>query len=776
MNFSLKIFILNIFVFFFLIFLPNEINADFSEEVSFSIKNLKNSASSWGDYDNDGDWDLAVCGKDSLDNLHTILYENLYKNDDSDILQKTNKEFKELAFGDLAWGDYNNDGWLDLAISGEDSGKDTKRWTIIYRNDHGNFEISQTLDGVKDSALAWGDYNNDGWLDLAVLGMGEGEKLGLLFKNVQGILKNSGITLENVASGDFVWADLNNNGWLDLVQMGKNTNDKAVTVIFKNNRGEFTKDTSTIRGLGLGSLGACDYNNDGWIDITISGETPFSGGQYTEIYTNNGTGNYTFTSSTFSLPQLTNSEIAWGDADNDGDMDLAVLGNDGNSPRTLISSAPYFSDYYDLGSGIELGSIRWGDYDGDDDIDLFMTGENSSGDPISRLMKNDTADDGNPNNIPPKVPQGKDYFNSRYYNNKFYIMWNDPPVDSNEETPTDGFIYNFRVGSSSGTSDIVPARYGSPLLGNYLTKATSGTISDSDIGSDVDVSGYKNVRVLNVTGSNYYWAVQTIDSSLGYSWTDFYGEGWSEQQSFEDDTGPTGKPSIPTDDGLATYNNKLIFNWAKGTASDPETGIFGCYIQIKEVDEDGDKKIVIDKELNRSLANDGIWESDDSAEYRYDKGQLYHTYYVRVKARHGYAQSIPTSTYRPDIYGTPGDPDGLWNPESPHYTGWTDWSDGIQILKLLTINNNLMRRPGDKSDAVEIGYDIIKDSRVKLRIFNIMGELVKTVFDEYVINGNEEPVKWCGKTDNSDIVASGIYYVNIQAAGEEDTEKVVVVR
>ena len=77
----------------------------------------------------------------------------------------------------------------------------------------------------------------------------------------------------------------------------------------------------------------------------------------------------------------------------------------------------------------------------------------------------------------------------------------------------------------------------------------------------------------------------------------------------------------------------------------------------------------------------------------------------------------------------------MWNPKSPHYTEWTNWSDGIKIVELLTINNNLIRSPASGGDAVEIGYSLIRDGRVVIRIFNILGQLVRTVIDTAVIKG-----------------------------------------
>lgn len=73
-----------------------------------------------------------------------------------------------ITDGSVAWGDYDNDGDLDILLAGS-TGSD--RIAKIYRNDDGNFvDINAALPGVLRSSVAWGDYDNDGDLDILLTG------------------------------------------------------------------------------------------------------------------------------------------------------------------------------------------------------------------------------------------------------------------------------------------------------------------------------------------------------------------------------------------------------------------------------------------------------------------------------------------------------------------------------------------------------------------------------------------------------------------------------
>jgi Carboxypeptidase regulatory-like domain/FG-GAP-like repeat/Leucine rich repeat/Leucine Rich Repeat len=117
----------------------------------------------WNDFDNDGDLDILVAYWNGMEVL------TLFKNNNNSFIEQTNTGLIGIGpYNSLAWGDYDNDGDSDVLVCGFHD-----RFVVskIFENTNGHFSIFQSLEGVSYGACNWGDYNNDGRLDVVVSGV-----------------------------------------------------------------------------------------------------------------------------------------------------------------------------------------------------------------------------------------------------------------------------------------------------------------------------------------------------------------------------------------------------------------------------------------------------------------------------------------------------------------------------------------------------------------------------------------------------------------------------
>ena len=327
-----------------------------------------NGSIAWGDYDNDGDLDILI---------GNIIYRNNGNSTFTDI----NAGLSYVGSGSVAWGDYDNDGNLDILLTGSTGSYPNYNpiSKIYHNNGNSTFtDINAGLIGVMDSSVAWGDYDNDGDLDVLLAGR---ILAGSYFRSC--IYKNNGNNnftyidagLITIASGSVAWGDYDNDGNLDILLSGQFSEGGLfyTTRVYHNNgNGTFTDINAGLIGVMDSSVAWGDYDNDGYLDIIVSG---YAGNRtyITKVYHNNGGG--TFSEIDADLPGVGHGSSEWGDYDNDGDLDILLTGqSDFRTNISQIYSNNGNGTFSSINAGLAsvFGSSIWGDYDNDGDLDILL--------------------------------------------------------------------------------------------------------------------------------------------------------------------------------------------------------------------------------------------------------------------------------------------------------------------------------------------------------------------------------------------------------------------
>lgn len=299
--------------------------------VPLTMDAAESACSTWGDYDNDGDIDAFVS---NLVNRGGLLYEG---HAGADLTLNSAAGITEAAGKGTgaAWGDYDNDGQLDLVVAALYGQGGINTGNLLYHNS-GDGTFARVLTGPEVSTLdshhhpTWSDYDGDGDLDLFFATGGAGSlKLDRIYRNM---LKESGAaTFEPITTGPIAtdfrdaqtlsWVDYDNDGDLDLYAINYSS---VPNQLYRNDGGAFTKITTgaivTDAGAAHGVVWG-DFDNDGDQDAYVVRDLH----QSNRYYRNEGDGSFTsIVTGSFVNEGLSNYGAAAGDYDRDGDLDLFV--------------------------------------------------------------------------------------------------------------------------------------------------------------------------------------------------------------------------------------------------------------------------------------------------------------------------------------------------------------------------------------------------------------------------------------------------------------------
>jgi tetratricopeptide (TPR) repeat protein len=300
-------------------------------------------AAAFGDYDNDGRVDLYVATRG-----RGALFRNAGGGKFRDVASSAGLADTGPAARAL-FVDFDHDGDLDLLLA-------TPAGTRAYRNNlDGTFREMAAQMGISDGGsrdVAFGDFDGDGHTDLVIVG--DDGRLRLLRNLSQGRFEDATAAsgLGGVSrAGAVAVGDYDNDGFLDLFVTSL---DGGGEPALYHNRGDGTFEPDARAGelrrklRGVAGLDAAffDFDNDGFLDLVVVGKPPAvpAGGRGVFLFRNDAKGRFEDFSTSLPDSLRAGRAVAVADVDQDGDLDLIVVGWDGR-PRLLRNDGGNVNQY-----------------------------------------------------------------------------------------------------------------------------------------------------------------------------------------------------------------------------------------------------------------------------------------------------------------------------------------------------------------------------------------------------------------------------------------------
>lgn len=487
------------------------------------------------DVDADGDLDLLVAGyfvgyatpsnPDGWFEDRLTLYRNDGAAGTAWALTPISVDPSGLSFGwaDLAWGDYDGDGDPDLAV-----GAATR--VALYRNDGGTLVPTPTVlpDYYEESdflsmdqrSITWADFDNDGDLDLLIpSSILEFDRLPTLLMRNDGAGAAGAWTFTDVsaalpiaANAVSAWGDMEGDGDLDLMLGNVSPYGDNFLGTYRNDAGVLTPVDTGLAFIRYGTADWGDADNDGDLDVVYAGNMDLpdeTGETVVRILVNDGAGGYTPTvvAEAWGGPDmawLDFAAVTWADYDSDGDVDLLVSGEwlapgeiEGRAMVYANTNGTFTAASDPLPApvvGNAGGAFTWFDVDGDGDLDYFVAGGyyvpggNGLIEARTQLFRNDAP----AVNTPPSSPNG---LVATVAGNDVTLGWS--PA-SDDHTPVPGLTYDLELTQAAARSEAPGAQ---------------GTVARA-LPQPGNVAGNRHWRVNGLENGTYSWRVRSLDNAF----------------------------------------------------------------------------------------------------------------------------------------------------------------------------------------------------------------------------------------------------------------------